>query len=89
MIDSNNVIEVEHVYKQFTTHRRADNIKDYIVYHDGKKKEKTHEVLKDITFNVKKGESLGIIRKNGSGKSTMLKLLTKILRPNSGTIETK
>ena len=46
-------------------------------------------VLDDVSFVVKKGEVLGIIGRNGSGKSTMLKLLTKILRPNEGTIETK
>lgn len=38
---------------------------------------------------MKKGEALAIIGRNGSGKSTILKLLTKIIRPNKGTIETK
>lgn len=42
--------------------------------------------LKNIDFQVKQGESWGIVGKNGSGKSTMLKLITGILRPYSGTV---
>lgn len=42
--------------------------------------------LKDISFEVMKGESLGIIGKNGAGKSTLLKLLSRITNPTSGEI---
>lgn len=42
-----------------------------------------------VSFNVKKGEILGIIGKNGSGKSTMLKALAGIFSPDSGTIDLK
>ncbi|MBO4551867.1 MAG: ABC transporter ATP-binding protein [Candidatus Methanomethylophilaceae archaeon] len=86
-MDEGNAIEVKNVYKYFVSRGSSQSFKDLIVYRD-KKKEK-HEVLRDISFNVRKGEVVGIIGRNGSGKSTMLKLLTKILRPNSGTIETK
>src|SRR3989344_6100612 len=44
--------------------------------------------LKKVSFNVKKGESLGIIGKNGAGKSTILKLISKITFPDSGKITT-
>lgn len=44
-------------------------------------------VLNGITFDVCKGESVGLIGENGCGKSTTLKLLTKIIFPDSGTIE--
>ena len=44
--------------------------------------------LNNISFDVKKGETIGIIGKNGSGKSTLLKLLTKVLTPSSGSIKT-
>ena len=87
-MEPENAIEVKHVFKEFSTHSRSNTLKDIIVYHEKKEKKRTHQVLKDISFNVKKGEVLGIIGRNGSGKSTMLKLLTKILRPNKGTIET-
>ena len=42
--------------------------------------------LKDISFEVKKGEAFGIIGRNASGKSTLLKILAKVLYPNSGSI---
>lgn len=42
--------------------------------------------LKDININVKKGEVLGIIGKNGAGKSTFLKLLSKVTKPTKGKI---
>src|SRR4030066_1167435 len=43
--------------------------------------------LKDITFNVKKGETLGIIGPNGSGKSTILKLIAGVTSPTKGRVE--
>lgn len=43
--------------------------------------------LKDITFDVKKGEVLGLAGKNGSGKSTLLKILARITRPTTGFAE--
>ena len=42
--------------------------------------------LKDISFQVEKGEALGIIGRNGSGKSTLLKIMAKVLYPDSGSV---
>ncbi|MGC1929115.1 MAG: ATP-binding cassette domain-containing protein [Candidatus Nitrosopolaris sp.] len=46
-------------------------------------------VLNDISFQVNKGEMVGIIGQNGSGKTTLLRLIARIMRPTSGTIRTE
>ena len=71
-------VTVKNISKQFT-------IKKTTLY-GGVTKTGTRQVLKNITFEVKKGEVLGLIGKNGSGKSTLLKILTKIMYPNEGEI---
>src|SRR5258708_33464863 len=43
--------------------------------------------LQDVTFEVERGETIGIIGQNGAGKSTLLKLLCSVTRPSSGTLQ--
>ena len=50
------------------------------------KKFDTKEVLKDISFKVEKGETLAIVGVSGSGKSTILKIISKLIQPDSGEV---
>lgn len=52
-----------------------------------RKYHKEFTALKDVSFDIKKGETVGIIGRNGSGKSTLLQLICGILKPTSGTVQ--
>jgi ABC-2 type transport system ATP-binding protein len=82
-------IRVSGVSKSFKLpHEKHDSIKS--VFMHGIRRKKTYEkqeVLKDISFEIKKGEFFGIVGRNGGGKSTLLKLLAGIYTPDSGSIQ--
>ncbi|WP_124065166.1 ABC transporter ATP-binding protein [Clostridium sp. E02] len=86
-MDSCYAIEVKHVSKSFKVYLdKGRTLKEKMLF-SGRRKYEERKVLKDISFEVKKGQGLGLIGHNGCGKSTMLKMLTKIMYPDSGTIE--
>ena len=93
---SDNALRMNHVYKRFRRGEQHDSLRDLIpslikraVRKDRERALAPQEfwVLNDISFDVKKGETLGIIGHNGAGKSTMLKHLSGIMVPTRGTIE--
>jgi lipopolysaccharide transport system ATP-binding protein len=47
---------------------------------------KRHSALTDISFDVRKGETLGIIGRNGAGKSTLMKVMARIVNPDTGSV---
>jgi lipopolysaccharide transport system ATP-binding protein len=82
------IIEFENVSKKFTIHRGgADTIQERFA---GLLRRRAHGeefwALRDISFSVGKGQSLGLVGHNGAGKSTALKLMTRILEPTSGRV---
>ena len=83
------VIDVENVKKKFRVYRdRGNNLRDLFL-NIGRRKHEDHWVLKGISFQVRSGEAVGLIGENGCGKSTTLKMLTKILYPDAGSITMK
>ena len=64
---------------------KGQSFKERLLFRKRRRYE-NRQVLRDISFTVKRGEAVGLIGHNGCGKSTTLKLLTRILYPDSGTI---
>lgn len=87
----NTVLKVDHVGMKFNLSEvKVDNLKEYVI--KVLKKEMRYQefwALKDISFELKKGDRLGILGFNGAGKSTLLKTIAGVLKPTEGSIQTK
>jgi ABC-type polysaccharide/polyol phosphate transport system ATPase subunit len=89
-------LRMDRIYKKFTKGERHDSLRDLIpalatyairrVARPIELRKQEFWALQDISFEIAKGEAVGIIGHNGAGKSTMLKLLCGILRPASGKV---
>ena len=86
--ENNVVIDVDHVTVRFNmATQKIDNLKEYFV--KLVKRELMFQeflALRDVSFQVRQGEAWGLIGTNGSGKSTMLKAISGIIKPYKGTI---
>ena len=90
---SESVIKVEGLSKLYNLgalHRQTNSFREKVTSFfkkDGRpKKIENIWALKDVSFEVKKGEILGIIGRNGAGKSTLLKILSRITKPTRGKV---
>jgi ABC-type polysaccharide/polyol phosphate transport system ATPase subunit len=87
--DDEIAVKVENVSMIFNlSSEKVDNIKEYVI--KLVKRELFYQefwALKNVSFQVKKGEKLGIIGLNGAGKSTLLKLISGVMKPTKGKIE--
>ena len=90
-MNQNIVIDVDNVSMEFKKpQEKVDNLKEYCikwVKRELKPKNK-FKALDHVSFSVHKGERVGIIGFNGAGKSTILKILSGVLKPTSGKIDT-
>jgi ABC-type polysaccharide/polyol phosphate transport system ATPase subunit len=89
-------LRMEHVYKKFSRGERHDSLRDLIpamaraamrrVARPYELKKQEFWALQDVSFEIRRGEAVGIIGHNGAGKSTMLKHLSGIMKPTSGAL---
>lgn len=83
------VIKVDHVSMKFNlASEKFDSFKEYFI--KSLKKQVSYNefwALRDVSFEVYKGDSLGLIGLNGSGKSTMLKTIAGVLKPTKGSVQ--
>ena len=80
-------IQVEHLNKMYKLYDKPmDRLKESLGL-SKQKKYKEHYALRDVSLSVKRGETVGIIGTNGSGKSTILKIITGVLNPTDGKVE--
>lgn len=83
------MVVAEHVSMRFNmSSEKFDSFKEYVI--KSLKKQVTYNefwALNDVSFCLKKGDSLGLIGLNGSGKSTMLKTIAGVLKPTKGSVK--
>ena len=85
----NQAIVVDDIYKSFKLpHEQHSGLKQLLVtFFRRRKGYEIQQVLRGVSFEVKKGEFFGIVGRNGSGKSTLLKLIAGIYTPNKGSVK--
>ncbi len=90
-MEDNAIITVEHVSMRFSlSSEKFDSIKEYII--KSLKKQVSYDefwALQDVSFEVGRGDSVGLIGLNGSGKSTMLKTIAGVLKPTKGKVSVR
>jgi ABC-2 type transport system ATP-binding protein len=90
MIDSDLAIEVSDLGVRFRRNRRGPrNFKD--LFADSARRSKPGEfwALRNVSFTVAPGESIGVVGRNGQGKSTLLKLVAGVLLPDEGGVDVR
>lgn len=87
-MEKKTVVKVENVSMKFNlSSEKFDSFKEYFI--KSMKKQVSYDefwALKNVSFEVKQGDSLGLIGLNGSGKSTMLKTIAGVLKPTEGSV---
>ena len=89
-MDIENAVELKNIEMHFNMSKeKLESLKEYFLRLAAKKLMfEDFIALNNISFNIKKGDVFGIVGLNGSGKSTILKVISGILTPTKGTVET-
>ena len=87
--DTDAVMEADAVSKYFEIYEKPAHRLWQMLFRGRRRFFRPYWALRDISFNVRRGECLGILGRNGAGKSTLLQILCGTLAPSSGTIRTK
>lgn len=84
------IITVENVSMHFRMDKnKTTSLKEWVVSHlKGQQQYEEFHALSDVSFDVERGEIVGIIGRNGAGKSTLLKVISGIYKPTSGKVVT-
>jgi ABC-2 type transport system ATP-binding protein len=85
-LSSSPVVVVENVSKKYRLYRERNQSIKVAIMRGGRAKVDMFWALQDVSFEVYQGSTTGLIGENGSGKSTMLKCLARILRPDTGSV---
>lgn len=88
MVDDQAVIRLEKVSVRYRTPaERYNTFKEFAIrWLQGKVRSNSFWALRNVSFEIKKGEVFGIIGQNGAGKSTLLKLVSRVMRPTEGRV---
>lgn len=83
-------IQIQDLCKVYNLYSKpVDRLKEALAFWGRKKHHREFFALQNVSFYVRKGETVGIIGKNGSGKSTLLKIITGVLTPTEGEVIVK
>ncbi|MFJ2322121.1 ABC transporter ATP-binding protein [Pseudomonas sp. NPDC087817] len=85
-MSSDVVISVENVSKMYQVYSKPSDRMMQMIYRGHRQLYKEFWALNDVSFEVRRGETIGVIGRNGSGKSTLLQILAGTLTPTSGKV---
>ena len=80
-------IRAVNISKEYKMQERRRDLLKRVVLKDKNKKTNTITALDNVSFEIEKGDAIGIVGKNGSGKSTILQIVCGTLSPSAGKIE--